>query len=175
MTLWRTEGRNWVNRTIHNHQKSPHQSVWIFRPEPLLRFFPKIWNFHTSSCRKKTHTGTQTATLDHHNYKCSFFFSSFKHKKNDTIRLRSNDPVMTSTIVTHRVSTISPLPLSAEHTTHFSILFFSLKTSNLTFMLNFLASFQVQIWLNKTKPVTRCLQIEKKQTNNKKVRQSTDS
>lgn len=50
MTLWRTEGKNWVNRTIHNHQKSPRQSARIFRPET-----PKISNFHTSSCRKKTH------------------------------------------------------------------------------------------------------------------------
>lgn len=45
------------------------------------------------------------------------------------------------------------------------------KTSNLTLLLNFLASFQVQTWLNKTKPVTWCLQSGKKQKSKTKHRQ----
>lgn len=125
----------------------------------LVRFLSRFWTFtpaHADKKKEKTHI--QTATLDHHNYKC-FFFIEHKKKKCFSYAVNYCD----TSVFSH----------CCKCPTHISIIFFFFKTSNLTSMFNFLAPFQVQIWLNKTKPVTRCLQSGK--TNKKKIRQSTDS
>lgn len=117
----------------------------------------KRFKTFTPAHAEKTHI--QTATFDHHNYKCLFFsLNTRKMTKSDyaAMILLWHVNYRDTQMWFHNFSTA----VSAQHTTHASILFQNIKSH--IFLLNFVASFQVQIWLNKTKPVTRCLQSGKK-------------
>lgn len=173
MTLWRTEWRNWVNRTIYNHQKSPHQSVINFGPEPRetwssREILPKDLKLSHQLMQKKHIFKLPRLIITTTKV---FFFSLNTRKMTQSdyaaMILLWHVNYRDTQMWFHNFSTA----VSAQHTTHASILFQNIKSH--IFLLNLLASFQVQIWLNKTKPVTRCLQSGKK--TNIKVRQSTDS
>lgn len=130
MTLWRTEWRNWVNRTIHNHQKSPHQSVINFRPEPRetwssREILPKDLKLSHQLMQKKHRFKLPRLIITTTNV---FLFSLNTRKMTQSdyaaMILLWHVNYRDTQMWFHNFSTA----VSAQHTTHASILFQNIKS-----------------------------------------------
>lgn len=130
MTLWRTEWRIWVNRTIHNHQKSPHQSVINFRPEPRetwssREILPKDLKLSHQLMQKKHRFKLPRLIITTTNV---FLFSLNTRKMTQSdyaaMILLWHVNYRDTQMWFHNFSTA----VSAQHTTHASILFQNIKS-----------------------------------------------